>query len=123
MTLQQLNDLDLDALRNQLGDQFTGQADNLKAAWRDVAKTAQAKNPLPLSQQDKEHVGSVLVAFAVTSVLMVFVFLFYRAIVKSGVKAALNEHHDEMVREWSRHRERDDAGSDYTDEEPDDPND
>lgn len=129
MTVRQLNDLNLGTLRDQLGNQLNGQlanqltdtltnqAENLRSSWRDVAQTARSRNPLPLSQQRKEQVGGALLVFCVTSALTVFAFLFYRAIVKSGVKAALREHHDEMMRERS-HRDNSNATDDSETKDP-----
>ncbi|KAE8128323.1 MULTISPECIES: hypothetical protein [Bifidobacterium] len=127
MTLQKLNDLDIGVisdqlgsqLRDQLGNQFSAQTDNLKSMLRDAAQTAQTKNPFPLSEQEKKTTGDTLVAFGVASVLLFVVFLFYRAIVKSGVKAALKEHDKELAGRLLRHHRRHGrpALEDFEDEE------
>ena len=126
MTFQkQLNDLNIGAIGDQLGDQFSNQADNLKSTLRDVAQTAQSKNPLPLSKKEKKSVSDTLLAFGFASVLLFLAFLFYRAIVKAGVKAALREHDEEVASEWAYrhdqydHADQEIAEDDYQDDEDD----
>ncbi|MCH4209259.1 hypothetical protein [Bifidobacterium sp.] len=100
MTLHKLNDLDLETIGSQISDQ----TDNLKSTLRDAAQnaqqTVQARNPLPLSKKEKKSVGDALATFGLAAAMLFLAFLFYRAIVKSGVKAALKEHDEDAAREW-----------------------
>ncbi|MCI1219167.1 MAG: hypothetical protein LKF99_01300 [Bifidobacterium sp.] len=121
MTLHTLNDLNLEAI----GDQISDRADNLKSTLRDAAQnaqqTVQSKSPLPLSKKEKKSLGDALATFGVAAAMLFLAFVFYRAIVKSGVKAALREHDEEAARQWDRnYREYDHSESQSSADDEDD---